>query len=115
VDARIDVHADDTERVVVAVWGEVDLASRDRLQSAIVTAIGEAGPGHNVIVDLSETTFLDSTGIGVLVRGSQAADAAITVGTLAIDKPTGNFVLGVMVPGAPLMNKIVAGKCQKAQ
>jgi hypothetical protein len=46
---------------------------------------------------------------------AQAADAAITVGTLAIDKPTGNFVLGVMVPGAPLMNKIVAGKCQKAQ
>jgi anti-sigma B factor antagonist len=77
VDARIDVHADDTERVVVAVSGEVDLASRDRLQSAIVTAIGEAGPGHNVIVDLSETTFLDSTGIGVLVRGSQAADAAM--------------------------------------
>src|SRR5260370_27358847 len=26
-----------------------------------------------------------------------APDAAITIGTLAIDKPTGNFVLGVMV------------------
>jgi hypothetical protein len=44
---------------------------------------------------------------------ADAPDRAITIGTLAIDKPTGDFVLGVMVPGAPLMNKIVAGKCQK--
>jgi hypothetical protein len=44
---------------------------------------------------------------------SDTSDRAITVGTLAIDKPTGDFVLSVMVPGAPLMNKVVTGKCQK--
>jgi hypothetical protein len=44
---------------------------------------------------------------------ANAPDQAITVGTLAIDKLTGDFVLSVMVPGAPLMNKVVAGKCQK--
>ena len=44
---------------------------------------------------------------------ANAQDQAVTVGTLAIDKPTGDLVLGVMVPGAPLMNKVVAGKCQK--
>ena len=44
---------------------------------------------------------------------ANAPDQAVTVGTLVIDKPTGDFVLGVMVPGAPLMNKVVAGKCQK--
>src|SRR5256885_8085963 len=44
---------------------------------------------------------------------ADAPDRAITVGTLAIDKPTGDFVLAVMVPGAPLMNKVVTGKCQK--
>ena len=44
---------------------------------------------------------------------ADAPDRAVTVGTLAIDKPTGDFVLGVMVPGAPLMNKVVAGRCQK--
>jgi hypothetical protein len=44
---------------------------------------------------------------------TDAPDRAITIGTLAIDKPTGDFVLSVMVPGAPLMNKVVAGKCQK--
>jgi hypothetical protein len=42
------------------------------------------------------------------------ADAAITVGTLAIDKSTGDFVLGVMVPGSPLMNKVVPGKCKRS-
>ena len=44
---------------------------------------------------------------------TDAPDRAITIGTLAIDKPTGDFVLSVMVPGAPVMNKVVAGKCQK--
>lgn len=44
-----------------------------------------------------------------------APDTAITIGTLAIDKPTGNFVLGVMVPGEPLRNKVVPGKCEQAQ
>ena len=44
---------------------------------------------------------------------TDAPDRAITIGTLAIDKPTGDFVLSVMVPGAPLMNKVIAGKCQK--
>ena len=41
---------------------------------------------------------------------TDAPDRAITIGTLAIDKPTGDFVLSVMVPGAPMMNKVVAGK-----
>lgn len=76
MDARIDVHTDDPQRVVVAVVGEVDLATRDRLHTAIVRAISEAGPGHKIIVDLSQTTFLDSTGISVLVRGREAAEAA---------------------------------------
>ena len=44
-----------------------------------------------------------------------APDTAITIGTLAIDKPTGNFVLGVMVPGDHLRTKVVPGKCQQAQ
>jgi anti-sigma B factor antagonist len=78
VDARIDVHTDDPQRVVVAVVGEIDLATRDKLESAIVTAIGVAGSDHKVIVDLAQTTFLDSTGIAVLVRGREAAAEANT-------------------------------------
>jgi hypothetical protein len=44
---------------------------------------------------------------------SEPAQAAMIIGTLAIDKPTGNFVISVMVPGDLLANKIVTGKCQK--
>lgn len=78
MDARIDVYADDPQRVVVSVAGEIDLASRDKLQSAILTAIDQAGTHHKVIVDLSQTTFLDSTGIAVLVRSREAASAVLT-------------------------------------
>ena len=63
------------------------------------------------------TTYriIENSNRGVIATYARAdaPDRAITVGSLAIDKPTGDFVLGVMVPGAPLMNKIVAGRCQK--
>src|SRR5204863_5422651 len=59
--------------------------------------------------------IIENSNRGVIATYARAnaPDRAITVGTLAIDKATGDFVLGVMVPGAPLMNKVVAGKCQK--
>jgi len=63
------------------------------------------------------TTYriIENSNRGVIATYARAdaPDRAITVGTLAIDKATGDFVLGVMVPGAPLMSKIVAGRCQK--
>jgi hypothetical protein len=40
-------------------------------------------------------------------------DSSMIVGTLAIEKTTGDFVIGVMVPGQPVANKTVTGKCQK--
>jgi anti-sigma B factor antagonist len=58
--------------VTVAVAGEVDLAYNDALLRAVLDAI--AAPGANeVVVDLAEVTFLDSTGIGVLIAGRNAA------------------------------------------
>ncbi len=76
MDARIDVHADDPQRVVVSVVGEIDLATRDRLQSALLSVIEQTGTDHKVIVDMSQTSFLDSTGIAVLVRTREKALAA---------------------------------------
>jgi len=46
---------------VVAPWGEIDLATRDRFRDCIASCEG------NVVVDLSDVTFLGSSGIGVLV------------------------------------------------
>lgn len=52
---------------VVTVHGEVDLATAPRLRDCLT---GLAADGHQrVILDLSETEFLDSTGLGAIVTG----------------------------------------------
>ena len=50
---------------VVAVAGQADLHTASDLRAAIATTIG-AGAA-NVVVDLSETTFIDSMALGVLL------------------------------------------------
>jgi anti-sigma B factor antagonist len=48
----------------IRVSGELDLQAAPALKQALVTVIGE---GHlDVVVDLTEVTFLDSTALGVL-------------------------------------------------
>ena len=49
---------------VVVVAGEVDLATAPRLKDVLVRAIEQA---KTVIVDLSAATYMDSTGLGVLI------------------------------------------------
>jgi anti-sigma B factor antagonist len=59
--ARTAVHAG---RLVVHVAGEVDVFTVGRLRG-LLAALDD--PGAGVVVDLTEATFLDSTGLGVLV------------------------------------------------
>jgi anti-sigma B factor antagonist len=55
---------DDT-RQVVAVAGEIDLFTAPELKAALGEAL-ESGR-IRIVVDLTETTFLDSTALGVLI------------------------------------------------
>ena len=55
---------------VVVVAGEVDLAAADRLWQAI-ESIPDDRP---VVVDLEDVTFLDSSGLAVLVRALRDRD-----------------------------------------
>lgn len=50
---------------VVSVRGEVDVATAPALREALDSAV-DGGPG-TVVADLTGVTFIDSTGLGVLI------------------------------------------------
>ncbi len=54
-------------RTVVSVAGEIDVYTAPRLREEI-TGLVAAGT-YDIVIDMSEVEFLDSTGLGVLVGG----------------------------------------------
>ena len=56
-----------TDRYVITVSGEVDLATSPELDVAIIAAI-DSGIS-SVAIDLTAVSFMDSSGLGVIVRG----------------------------------------------
>ena len=52
---------------ILSVIGEIDMAAADEFESALGDAI-EHGFQTALVVDLSEVTFIDSTGLNALVR-----------------------------------------------
>jgi anti-sigma B factor antagonist len=52
---------------VISLAGEADLYTAPELKQQLLDVIGEGGT--EVVVDLTETTFIDSTTLGVLVSG----------------------------------------------
>lgn len=59
----------------VSLAGELDLAGRDRVEQAIAQAVHAEGT-RSVLVDLSDLGFIDSSGIGMLLKGRRQADVA---------------------------------------
>lgn len=59
-------------RVAVCVAGDVDMATAPRVGEALAEAAG-ATPAADVVVDLAACTFLDSSGLAVLVEGARRA------------------------------------------
>lgn len=58
-------HRAEKDVTVVTVTGEIDVFSSPRLREMLLDVI-DNGADH-LVVDLGEVTFLDSTGLGVLV------------------------------------------------
>jgi anti-sigma B factor antagonist len=56
---------------VFALTGDVDLATAPTLRGALTEAA--AGGRHDLIVDLSRVSFLDSTGLGALIGAHKRA------------------------------------------
>ena len=70
----------DDQRHVVAVTGEIDLFTAPELKAVLSEAV-EAGRTR-IVVDLTETSFLDSTALGVLigaVKRLRSRDGALTI------------------------------------
>ena len=60
----------------VALRGEVDVLTVDRVRSVLTDAL--AGRPREIVVDLTDLDFIDSTGLGALIFGFQRArDAGI--------------------------------------
>ena len=55
-----------SDRYIVTVSGEVDLATSPDLDAAVIAGL-ESGT-NSVIIDLTDVSFMDSSGLGVIVR-----------------------------------------------
>jgi anti-sigma B factor antagonist len=56
-----------SDRYVITVSGEVDLATSPALETAIIAAI--ESDTSALAIDLTDVSFMDSSGLGVIVRG----------------------------------------------
>jgi anti-sigma B factor antagonist len=86
----------DTVQVVVA--GEVDLATAEQLRGALMTAVGRGGVREAILIDLTDVTFLDAKGIGVLVEARLAADRSGL--SFAVCNPQGTVRRVLEITGA---------------
>jgi anti-anti-sigma factor len=82
----------DADGATVALSGELDLAGVPALDDALRAARDAGGP---LTIDLSDLAFIDSSGLGVLVRFNNAAttagfEYAVLPGPAAVHRP---FVL----------------------
>jgi anti-sigma B factor antagonist len=63
----VETLADGSARVFV--WGEVDLATAPHLERALADAI--QGTDSDVLVEFSRDSFIDSTGLNVLIQAAR--------------------------------------------
>ena len=62
------------QRAVVAVGGEVDLETASQLSEHALVALREVSP--HIALDLTDVTFMDSTGLKVLLSVARRSEAA---------------------------------------
>jgi anti-sigma B factor antagonist len=79
-----DVRTTDQGIGVVTPRGRLNMVSARRLKELLGEMV--AGGTHRIVVDMGETTFLDSSGLGALIAGLKTARQA--GGDLRIARPT---------------------------
>ena len=62
-----------TKSAAVQVSGEVDVSNASSLRDAINEALAALGSGSELLVNIGDVSYIDSTGIGVLVGAARHA------------------------------------------
>ena len=75
---------DRNDYALVTASGEIDAATADSVADAVSAALSEGY--KTVVLDFTNVTFIDSTGLGVLVKSHRAAEA--TDAMFAVVHPT---------------------------
>ena len=70
---------------VLSVRGEIDVASAPRFQASVTDLL--AWSSDTLIVDMSEVTFIDSIGLGVLIDAEKRSRAANKSLRLVVTQP----------------------------
>jgi len=104
----IEVHtATSPEGVTVSVRGELDVSSAGRLRSCLFEML-TAGP-VNVTIDLAGLSFIDSTGLGVLVGAVKRAREQ--GGDVVLRDPTRSTRKVLEISGLAKIFDIVGDQC----
>lgn len=77
---------------VLAVVGELDLATAPRVRQAVVRALGAAGADgdggvHGVVLDLGAVDFIDSSGLGVIIGAQRRVRSVGRALRLVVTEP----------------------------
>ncbi|GAA2492087.1 STAS domain-containing protein [Winogradskya humida] len=88
-------HGDDGT-AVVSVLGEIDFSNSDEVAQGIRDAVSQDSP-EQIRIDLSDATFIDSTGLGALIEGYRAATEAGC--RFVVTNPSDNFRRVLAVTG----------------
>ncbi len=81
---------------LLKISGEIDVAHSERIRTAGADSIRAAGHGR-LAIDLSDVTFLDSTGLGALIQ----------LRSLSIESETAL----VLVDPSPVVRRLLALTC----
>jgi anti-anti-sigma factor len=78
----------DDERVTLVFAGEVDEDNADVADSYLTRVTGDGAVRSEIVLDMAAVTFIDSRGLGVLLRHRRALDPGVR---MVIDRPSANI------------------------
>jgi anti-sigma B factor antagonist len=76
---------------VLRLDGEIDLATEDQLRNALFEALSVDA---NVVIDMAEVTFIDASGIRVVLEAAQSLDGAKPL--VLVNAPRAEWLLEVV-------------------